>query len=195
MSRSSPATAAPRRTLTGRPADTVDRLVDATVAEVRARGYEGLTVRNVAARAGVAPATAYTYFASKEHLVAEVFWRRLRALPPVRADRRSAAATRAARAMREVGLLVADEPELAAACTAALLAADPEVRQLRDRIGAAIHARLAAALGPGVDPAVIDALDLAWSGAMLQAGMGHLAYSELPDRFKAVAALVTGGAR
>ena len=30
-------------------------------------------------RAGVAPATAYTYFSSKSHLVAEVFWRRLSA--------------------------------------------------------------------------------------------------------------------
>jgi AcrR family transcriptional regulator len=187
--------AVPRRRLAGRPADTVDRLVEAAVGEVRATGYDGLTVRNVAARAGVAPATAYTYFASKDHLVAEVFWRRLRDLPPVRIDRRAGPATRAARAMREVALLVADEPELAAACTTALLAGDPEVKQLRDRIGAAIHARLTEALGPDADPAVVDALDLAWSGAMLQAGMGHLAYRDLPERFRSVAVLVTGGAR
>ena len=45
------------------------------------RGYDGLTVRTVARRAGVAPATAYTYFASKDHLLAEVLWRRLQALP------------------------------------------------------------------------------------------------------------------
>lgn len=189
------AIAVPRRRLAGRPADTVDRLVEAAVGEVRATGYDGLTVRNVAARAGVAPATAYTYFSSKEHLVAEVFWRRLRDLPPVRIDRRAGPATRATRAMREVALLVADEPELAAACTTALLAGDPEVKQLRDRIGAAIRARLTAALGPDADPAVVDALELAWSGAMLQAGMGHLAYGDLPERFRSVATLVTGGAR
>ena len=35
----------------------------------------------VAAEAGVGAATAYTYFSSKEHLVAEVFWRRLAASP------------------------------------------------------------------------------------------------------------------
>ena len=52
--------------------DRVDALVAATIAELRARGYDGLTVRNAARRAGVAPATAYTYFASKDHLVAEV---------------------------------------------------------------------------------------------------------------------------
>ena len=34
----------------------------------------------MARRAGVAPATAYTYFASKEHLVTEVFWQRVREL-------------------------------------------------------------------------------------------------------------------
>ena len=44
----------------------------------------GLTVRNVARRAGVAPATAYTYFSSKDHLLAEVLWRGMEALPAVR---------------------------------------------------------------------------------------------------------------
>jgi AcrR family transcriptional regulator len=58
------------RMLTGRRADTVERLVDVTVAEVAEAGYDGLTVRSVARRAGVAPATAYTYFSSKGHLVA-----------------------------------------------------------------------------------------------------------------------------
>ena len=38
-------------------------------------------MRSAAERAGVAPATAYTYFASKDHLLAEVLWRRMEALP------------------------------------------------------------------------------------------------------------------
>ena len=46
----------------------VHRLVDAAVEELHRTGYEGLSVRNVAKRAGVAPATAYTYFSSKDHL-------------------------------------------------------------------------------------------------------------------------------
>src|SRR5919198_6181137 len=65
-----------RRRLTERQAETVRRLTEAAVVEVRETGYEGLTVRNVARRAGVAPATAYTYFASKNHLITEIFWRR-----------------------------------------------------------------------------------------------------------------------
>src|SRR2546429_8047080 len=71
---SSPALAPLRRHLGPRQADTVDRLVDAAVTLVARTGYDGLTVRGVAQEAGVAPATAYTYFASKEHLLAEVYW-------------------------------------------------------------------------------------------------------------------------
>ena len=70
-------------------------LTEAAVAELIETGYAALTVRNVARRAGVAPATAYTYFASKEHLVAEVFWRRFSATEPAKADRRRFPAVRA----------------------------------------------------------------------------------------------------
>jgi cytochrome P450 len=49
-----------RRRLTDRQADTVRRLTDAAVEEARETGFDGLTVRGVARRAGVAPATAYT---------------------------------------------------------------------------------------------------------------------------------------
>lgn len=40
---------------------------------LRESSYADLTVRAVAARAKVAPATAYTYFSSKNHLIAEVY--------------------------------------------------------------------------------------------------------------------------
>ena len=58
---SSPAAVVPRRALSGRPAGTVAALVDAAVAEVAETGYDGLTIRGVARRARVSPATAYTY--------------------------------------------------------------------------------------------------------------------------------------
>ena len=134
-----------RRTLSARQAATVQKLTVAAVEQLREHGYEGLTVRNVARAAGVAPATAYTYFTSREHLVTEVFWRRLQAMPETRVDRRRTAAARAGATMSDFALLVADEPELAAACTVAMLAADPDVKLLRDRIGAEWHRRLVAA--------------------------------------------------
>jgi AcrR family transcriptional regulator len=192
---SSPLAEPLRRDLGSRQADRVDALVAATIDELRANGYDGLTVRNVAKRAGVAAATAYTYFGSKDHLVAEVFWRRLQALPTPRADGRRSAASRVAGALRNLALLIAAEPELAAASTTAVLATDPDVERLRNRIGAAFNDRLAQALGADADPAVLRALNLALAGALLQAGMGYFSYTELADRMDEVVGVVLGGPR
>ncbi|GGV02508.1 TetR family transcriptional regulator [Actinomadura cremea] len=177
-----------RRRLTERQADTVRRLTDAAVDELRETGYEGLTVRNVARRAGVAPATAYTYFASKNHLITEVFWRRLGALPPVEAD--GPLRERVVEVLREIALLVSDEPELAAACTTAMLGTDPDVRELRIRIGVAIRERLTAALREHADDTTLGALELAYSGALLHAGMGYTSYSRMADRLAEMAELI-----
>nr|WP_184939046.1 TetR/AcrR family transcriptional regulator [Planomonospora venezuelensis] len=182
-----------RRRLTERQADTVRRLTEAAVEEVRETGSDGLTVRNVARRAGVAPATAYTYFASRNHLVTEVFWRRLSALPPVEAPAEplpEEARERVVAVLREITLLVSDEPRLAAACTAAMLGNDPDVQELRARIGLAVRRRLRAALGARADRRTVDALELAYAGALLQAGMGHTSYGEMADRLADIAELI-----
>jgi AcrR family transcriptional regulator len=188
---SSAASVAPRRALAGRSADTVAALVDAAVVEVAETGFDGLTVRAVARRAGMSPATAYTYFASKEHLLTEVFWRRLDALEPPRAARRQRAADRVADAMRDVALLVADEPELAAGVTTALLAHDADVQVIRDRIGIAIGKRLADALGPDLDSRLAPLLTFTFIGALLSAGMGYATYDALPSLLADATALMT----
>lgn len=178
-----------RRRLSARQADTVQRLTDAAVEELRESGYANLTVRNVAARAGVAPATAYTYFSSKNHLIAEVFWRRLCASEPVTDDGESTK-DRVVRVLRDIALLVSDEPDLAVACTSALLGTDPDVQHLRTRIGVEIRQRIEGALGEQRDPAVVNALELAWSGAMVHAGMGYTSYSRVADRLTEAAELI-----
>jgi AcrR family transcriptional regulator len=171
----------PRRALAGRPADTVAVLVDAAVSEIAETGFDGLTVRGVARRAGVSAATAYTYFASKEHLLTEVFWRRLDALDPPVPSPRQRAAERVAVAMRDVALLVADEPELAAGVTTSLLAHDTDVQVIRDRIGAAIGHRLATAIGRKADPRTVQILTFTFIGGLLSAGMGYTTYDALAD--------------
>ncbi len=180
-----------RRQLSDRQAATVQRLADAAMEELRERGYDGLTVRNVARRAGVAPATAYTYFTSREHLVVELFWRRLAATADT-AHRDAPPLDRVCAALADIALVVADEPELAAACTVAMLATTPDVAVLRDRIGVEMHRRVVGAMGPEADPAAVRALDMALSGALVHAGVGHLAYTDLPDRLAEVARLVMG---
>lgn len=136
-----------RRRLSARQADTVERLGRAAVELISREGYAGLTVRRVAAEAGVGSATAYTYFSSKEHLVAEVFWRRLSAAPPA-VHESPDPATRVVEVLQHIASLVADEPAFAGAVTTALLGKDPDVDALRQRIGADIRQRLVAALGP-----------------------------------------------
>lgn len=180
-----------RRQLSGRPADTVAALVDAAVDEVTVTGYDGLTVRNVARRAGVSPATAYTYFASKEHLLIEVYWRRLSALPEPQFDRRRSIPDRVAECVSGIAMLVADEPELAAAVTTAMLAHDQDVKVLRDQIGAVFAGRIAHALGPDPDHAVLRSLTMTFVGSFLTAGMGNAAYADMPAFMADAAALMT----
>ena len=186
---------ATRRHLTSRQAHLVERLLDATADEIRAVGYEPLTVRTVARRAAVAPATAYTYFSSKDHLIAEVMWRRFRSLPTTPHRSRRSAADRVISVLRDIGTFLADDPELAAAGTKALLGAGLDVKHIRDRIGSDVHGRLAAALGEQTDPAVLRALELAYSGAMLTAGLGHFGFDTVPDRLAGVARLLLGDSR
>jgi AcrR family transcriptional regulator len=179
-----------RRRLTTRQADTVRRLTQAAVVEVRESGYENLTIRDVARRAGVAAATAYTYFGSKDHLLTEIFWRRLSGLPPVAAAvATSKAARRAAviAVLRELAMLVSDEPELAAGCTAAMFGSEPDVRQLCLHIGRRIHERIEAAAGQGPEGRL---LELAYFGAMVEAGLGYTTYGHMADRLAEAAELI-----
>ena len=185
---------ATRRRLTARQAEVVATLVRAAEVETEEVGYAGLTVRGVARRAGVAPATAYTYFSSKDHLLAEVLWRQMEALPPVDADPAVPLADRVARTVREMIPFAANSPALIDGCTVALISPSPDVSHLRDRIGAVTHRRLTSALGSGVDPRVVRVLEAAYSGALLTAGTGHTSFLDIPDFVAEAATLMTDGA-
>jgi AcrR family transcriptional regulator len=180
-----------RRRLTAKQAETVDRLGNAAIDVLSREGFSGLTIRMVAAEAGVGAATAYTYFSSKEHLVAEVFWRRLAAnpVPPTDSTDR---AVRVVAVLRQIALLVADEPSLAGAVTNALLSTDPEVEHLRLCIGREIHQRLLTALDEDPAPDLLESLELLYAGALVRAGMGYASYAEIADRLEASARLLLG---
>lgn len=187
-----PVLEATRRHLTERQAEVVQQLVEATAVEVDESGYAGLTVRNVARRAGVAPATAYNYFSSKDHLLAELLWRRMAALPPVVAGPGDPLVERLDQTVQMMVLLTTGSPVVVGACTTALLNATPDVKHLRDRIGAEIHRRFVDALGEGIDPRVVAVLEATYSGALLIAGMGHMSYDEVPGFVAQAAGLMIG---
>lgn len=173
--------------------ETVRKVLDAAVEMLRESSYSDLTMRAVAARAGVAPATAYTYFSSKNALIAEVYLRLVRDVP-VFTDVNHSTQQRVTAQLRELALLVADEPELAAAATTALMGDEPEVRAVRDKIGLEVRRRISSALGPGAWPEVLTTLEMIFYGALVQAGTKSLTYYQMADRLDSVIALIMGGA-
>lgn len=184
-------TESPRRELSARQLETVDRLAEATREELRETGYDGLTVRSVADRASVASATAYTYFSSKNHLVAETFWRRLVGRPAVGVPS-GTPTERVVATVRDMAAFLSEEPELAAAATPALLGPHPDVQELRERIGTVFIDWVREALGEGADREVVRTLGMTFSGAMLEAGMGFMTYEEMGERLVTAARLIMG---
>jgi AcrR family transcriptional regulator len=181
-----------RRGLNAKQAATVERLLEAGEEELAQVGPDALTIRTVALRAGVSSATAYTYLASKDHLAAELFWRHLSKNPSVVSTARSAT-TRLQELVRFMAGVLAGSPQMAEAATRALLGSDPDVDRLRATIGLGYTERFRQALLPIEDDEVLEALTLAFSGAMLQAGMGFYTYSEMGARLDAVVAVIMKG--
>ncbi|MGW0004212.1 TetR/AcrR family transcriptional regulator [Nocardia grenadensis] len=180
---------ATRRRLSAKQADTVDKLTKAAVEVLTREGFAGMTIRMVAAAAGVGTATAYTYFSSKEHLVAEIFWRRLVAAPsPVSED--PDPTVRVVAELRAIAMLVADDQEVSGAVTSALLGRDPDVAHLRARIGLEIRTRIERALGQDPDPDVVVSLELVYAGALVRAGMGYASYADIADLIEKSALLI-----
>ena len=172
--------------------ETFQKVLAAGREMLRESSYADLTVRAVAARAKVAPATAYTYFSSKNHLIAEVYLDMVRQVPYF-TDVNQTMASRVEQALRSLALVVADEPGVAAACTTALLSGDDEtVRKVRDRIGAEIHKRIRSAVGPDADPRLLSALEMTYFGALVNAGSGVFTYHQIADRLSYVVGLILG---
>lgn len=183
---------AARREVNSRQAETVERLLAAGAEELRAVGSDSLTIRTVAGRAGVSPATAYTYFASKNHLFAELFWRALLTDPQPAPDGDDAV-ERVCGVTRHLTAMLATAPELAAGVTSALLGSDPDVERLRLRIGTELLGRFRAAVGEVADDVLVETLALTFSGALLQSGMGLMTYTEMGERLDAVVATIMRG--
>jgi AcrR family transcriptional regulator len=190
---------APRQGLNVRQAETVEKLMAAGLEELREVGHEALTIRSVAHRANVSPATAYTYLASKNHLFAELFWRHLASDESTAASTDRKPAVRVQAAVRALTARITEEPELAAAVTPALLGSSPDVERLRLRIGREFLRRFEAALvdpkqpDEPVDAGILEVLLLTFSGGLLQAGMGLMTYEQLTERLDSAVDVIMRG--
>ncbi|MGE2712763.1 TetR/AcrR family transcriptional regulator [Mycolicibacterium litorale] len=150
----------------------------------------GLSMPALAARARVAPATVIAHFPSVDAVLAELYLHRVSNLPLV-VDPDSPVAARVSGQLRAVTLVMADEPTLAAACSQALLRADdPAVLSARNRIGAEVQRRIAAALGTGAWPEVQDTLETVFWGALLQVQSRAIDYRDMANRLDTMLSLI-----
>lgn len=181
--------------MTVRQVEAAEQLLNAAEIEVEQTGYDALSMRGVARRAGLASATAYTYFSSKDHLLGELLWRRIAAVPETKneqsTDAAASLAERLSRVVYDLGEITNGSPEVIAACTQALLSSNPDVKPLRDRIGLDIRRRMAAASGDQRDKHLIDVLVTTYFGALLSAGMGHMKHSDVPAFVESALLLMT----
>ena len=128
MAAPDPTTLTLSRRLTPAQAARRDRVREAARELASEGGYAAVTMRDVATRSGVGPATVYRYFASKDHLIAEVHAEAsrelvedLRANPPAGATR----AERVEAVFHRMFEATAADTNLAAAGIAAATSNDP----------------------------------------------------------------------
>ncbi|MDQ1539290.1 MAG: hypothetical protein QOH29_16 [Actinomycetota bacterium] len=175
----------------GRPRqeETYHRLLDAAVELLHETKYSDLTVRAIAARAQLSPATAYNYFKSKNGLVAALYLRLVLTVP-LFVDVNQTTHERIIQEIHALAMLGADEPEVAAACTTALMGDEDELVPLREQIGIEVRRRLTAALGPGIPVSVLAAVEFVFYGALVRAGTGSLSYDTVASRLDGVIELI-----
>lgn len=179
----------PPRRRNVRSEQSVRKLIDSAVEELGGTPYSELSVRSVAARAAVSPTTAYTYFPSKDALIAEAYLRLLRNAA-VFTDVNHSVEARVSAQIRELALLVADRPHLADACTIALMADEPVVNDARIEIATEVSRRISDSLGPGYTPEVSATLHMLFSGGMMHARSAVGGYHHVADQLDKAVALI-----
>lgn len=148
------------------PRRTIRKILDAGLIELRGPSHAGLSMRAVAARAGVSPACAYRHFPSKDVLVARIYFELLKDAP-MHVDVNQSTVERVTATMHDMALVGVDEPELTAACATALMADDSAMLDIRIEIGAEVRRRVKASLGPGWPEAVHSTLEMTFAGALM----------------------------
>jgi AcrR family transcriptional regulator len=167
----------------------VHKVLDATVELLREVPYACVTTRSIAERADVAHADLCAYFRSKNTIVAEVYLELLRAVP-LTVDVEQCAQDRVTAQFSQLVMLLADEPELAAACSSALICDEPSVRAIRNRIHAEMRRRVRAALPSGAWPEVTETLGFGLIGALVHASCGAGDFRQTADELASVVAVV-----
>lgn len=169
--------------------DVVGRVLDATVEMLSDATFADLTTRRIAERARVPHGELCVYFRSKAAIVAEVYLGLLREAP-LTVDVAQPAQARVVGLFDQLVMLMADQPDLAAACSSALISNEPSVQAIRRRIHAELHRRVCTVLRSDAWPEVAETLEFSLVGAMVQASSGLTTFRDTADELARVVAAV-----
>jgi AcrR family transcriptional regulator len=150
------------RPLSATQAATRRRLIEAAIELADEGGYDAVTVRSVAARAGLSAPTAYQYFGSKDHLLVDALVD-LVSQTTVALDAAPSPgptpAERAATSLRRAVKRVEDHPELYTAMTRAYISGTASVAHARAAMEASMRRWIEVAVGDDADPDVQEVLE------------------------------------
>jgi AcrR family transcriptional regulator len=169
---------------------TCRRVFGAAAAMLDESAQDDVSVHTLAVRAKIAPAALCAHFPSLDAMFAELYLNRVSELPLV-VDPTASVQARVSVQLRAITLVVADEPRLAIACTRALLRNDDDaVADARTLIAAEVRRRIAAAMGMGAWPEVLQTLETLFWGALLQVESGAVSYRAMATRLDTMLALI-----
>lgn len=182
-------------TMTTRQRQRRDDVVAAVHHLVAERGIDGLQMRDVCERSGVALATVYRYFSSKDHLVAEALmaWagRLEHHVDLVAAELEPA--DRLAEVLRRGVQHLERHPQFAGMLLAVSTSPDPRSSEVYLRLGARLREALARTI-PEVDPQLRDrtlqVLGAVWYHAIVEWVGGRIPAHEIHGRLASTARLL-----
>jgi AcrR family transcriptional regulator len=160
------------------------RIIEGAVELARVETLTDITMRDIARASGVSTATAYTYFASKEHVYAEAYVEGVRTLtesvrarPPTGATAAARVSALLRRAVRGAG----STGDVVQATAISLASSDPAVAPLRPAVDDAFAEWIDVALA-GTEIAdradVVKLLQLAMFAAFVAVAHGRLTLAE-----------------
>ena len=138
------------RPLSATQAATRRRLLDAARELATEGGYDAVSMRRVAVRAGVSAPTAYLYFSSKDHVLVDVLVElagQTSASLSAKPSRGQSPVDRTVATLRRAVAHVETAPNLYIAMTRAFIAGTPEVAHVRSALESSMHGWIDLALG------------------------------------------------
>jgi TetR/AcrR family transcriptional regulator, cholesterol catabolism regulator len=184
-----------RRRLSAAQQERRDRILAVARELAAAGGYDAVVMRDVAERSGVALGTLYRYFASKDHLLAEVLvaWGGQLEEGLRRSPVQGSVRERIIDVLQRAARTVERDPVLAAAVTQALLSRDPAVTDVQGSFTTMMRRWLDIAIGDDELPErdrVVEVFEHVFFSTMIGLVNGRREPGEIAEQLDHAASLL-----